>query len=157
MCLSHVCVYMCLSFGTILHIFSSDSNTCSMEQSPSWEANRFSTSQGIPRILWNANNFFFGACSPWSHALRNCDFYFNLVIIANFHRFSEAVKFFVVTMIRSRLGNMSRLSWMLPVSQSPYYVPLYIHLTFRRRIKSRLPFAGIIRSSPYSTRFQDKG
>jgi hypothetical protein len=30
-------------------------------------------------------------------------------------------------------------------------------LTFRRRIKSRLPFAGIIRSSPYSARFQDKG
>ena len=30
-------------------------------------------------------------------------------------------------------------------------------LTFKRRIKSRLPFAGIIRSSPYSTRFQDKG
>ena len=29
-------------------------------------------------------------------------------------------------------------------------------LTFRRRIKSRLPFAGIIRSLPYSTRFQDK-
>ena len=37
----------------------------------------------------------------------------------------------------------------------------YIHtlprLTFKRRIKSRLPFAGIIRSSPYSPRFQDKG
>ena len=32
-----------------------------------------------------------------------------------------------------------------------------ITLTFRRRIKSHLPFAGIIRSSPYSTRFQDKG
>ena len=30
-------------------------------------------------------------------------------------------------------------------------------LTFKRRIKSHLPFAGIIRSSPYSTRFQDKG
>ena len=30
-------------------------------------------------------------------------------------------------------------------------------LTFKRRIKSRLPFAGIIMSSPYSTRFQDKG
>ena len=30
-------------------------------------------------------------------------------------------------------------------------------LTFKRRIKSRLPFAGIIRSSPYSTRFQVKG
>ena len=30
-------------------------------------------------------------------------------------------------------------------------------LTFKRWIKSRLPFAGIIRSSPYSTGFQDKG
>ena len=30
-------------------------------------------------------------------------------------------------------------------------------LTFKRRFKSRLPFAGIIRSSPYSPRFQDKG
>jgi len=26
-----------------------------MEQSPSWEANRFSASQNIPRILWNPN------------------------------------------------------------------------------------------------------
>ena len=31
------------------------------------------------------------------------------------------------------------------------------YLTFRRRIKTRLPFAGIIRRLPYSTRFQDKG
>jgi len=30
-------------------------------------------------------------------------------------------------------------------------------LNFRRRIKSRLPFAGIIRRLPYSTRFQDNG
>jgi len=30
-------------------------------------------------------------------------------------------------------------------------------LTFKRRIKSNLPFAGIIRSSPYSPRFQDNG
>jgi hypothetical protein len=27
--------------------------TTSMEQSPSWEANRSSASQEIPRILWN--------------------------------------------------------------------------------------------------------
>ena len=32
-----------------------------------------------------------------------------------------------------------------------------ICLTFKRRIKSHLPFAGIIRSSPYSPRFQDNG
>ena len=31
------------------------------------------------------------------------------------------------------------------------------YLTFKRRIKSHLPFAGIIRSSPYSPCFQDKG
>jgi len=38
------------------------------------------------------------------------------------------------------------------------YVVIVIQpsLTFERRVKSRLPFAGII-SSPYSTRFQDKG
>ena len=32
-----------------------------------------------------------------------------------------------------------------------------IHLTFKRRIKSHLPFAGIIRSSQNAPRFQDKG
>jgi len=30
-------------------------------------------------------------------------------------------------------------------------------LTFKRRIKSHLPFAGIIRSSSYSPRFRDNG
>ena len=30
-------------------------------------------------------------------------------------------------------------------------------LNFKGRIKSHLPFAGMIRSSPYSTHFQDKG
>ena len=30
-------------------------------------------------------------------------------------------------------------------------------LTFKRQIKSHLPFAGIIRSSPYSPRFHNKG
>jgi len=29
--------------------------TYSMQQSPSWEANRFSTSQELPSILWNQN------------------------------------------------------------------------------------------------------
>ena len=34
---------------------------------------------------------------------------------------------------------------------------MWTGLSFKRRIKSRLPFAGIIRSAPYSPRFQDKG
>ena len=37
------------------------------------------------------------------------------------------------------------------------YRVLETPLTFRRRIKSRLPFAGIIRRLSYSTCFQDKG
>ena len=32
-----------------------------------------------------------------------------------------------------------------------------LDLNFRRRIKSRLPFAGIISSLSYSTRFEEKG
>ena len=45
------------------------------------------------------------------------------------------------------------LSW-----TEPYEVFTFSGLlTFKLRIKSRLPFAGIIRSSPYSTGFQDKG
>jgi len=46
-------------------------------------------------------------------------------------------------------------------TQSPYSKYFFqthkIGLNFRRRIKSRLPFAGIIRRLSYSTRFQDKG
>ena len=42
-----------------------------------------------------------------------------------------------------------------------FYIRGCVHrnsvLTFRRRIKSRLPFAGIIRRLSYSTGFQDKG
>jgi hypothetical protein len=34
---------------------SSDVLTYSMEQNPSWEANRFAASQEIPNILWNPN------------------------------------------------------------------------------------------------------
>ena len=39
----------------------------------------------------------------------------------------------------------------------PYISRAQFCLTFKRRIKSRLPFAGIIRSSQYSTRSQDRG
>jgi len=41
--------------------------------------------------------------------------------------------------------------------QDVLYIAHRTALTFRRRIKSRLPFAGIIRRLSYSTRFQDKG
>ena len=43
------------------------------------------------------------------------------------------------------------------LSSRDTYVTLSFQLTFKRRIKSHLPFAGIIRSSTYSPRFQDKG
>ena len=40
---------------------------------------------------------------------------------------------------------------------SPENNNMNMGVTFKRRIKCHLPYAGIIRSSPYSTRFQDKG
>jgi len=38
-----------------------------------------------------------------------------------------------------------------------YVFMVYMYLTFTRRIKSHLLFAGIIRRSPFPPRFQDKG
>ena len=45
----------CLIFEKFFYEEQTDTPilTYSMEQSPSWEANRFSASQAIPRILWN--------------------------------------------------------------------------------------------------------
>ena len=45
---------------------------------------------------------------------------------------------------------------LIPDEVLPLSMETIFHLTFRRRIKSHLPFAGVI-SSPYSPRFQDKG
>jgi hypothetical protein len=39
--------------------------TYSMEHSPAWEANHFSASQEIPRILWNLKDYYLlPRCSP---------------------------------------------------------------------------------------------
>ena len=44
----------------------------------------------------------------------------------------------------------------LPLLIIAFYAWTLCCLTFRRRIKSRLPFSGIIRRLPYSKHFQDK-
>jgi hypothetical protein len=45
--------------------------TYSMEQSPSWEANRFAASQEIPRVLWNPKvvTLLTYLLTPWSRVL----------------------------------------------------------------------------------------
>ena len=47
--LRHICVYTHTHTHTHMHLL----HTYSMQQSPSWEADRFAASQEIRRILWN--------------------------------------------------------------------------------------------------------
>ena len=50
-----------------------------------------------------------------------------------------------------------RMDWIELAQDRDRWRALETALTFKRRIKSHMPFAGIIRSSPYSPRFQDNG
>jgi len=97
---------------TELHQTRNITHNCSMEQSPPWEANRFSASQEIPLILWNPNVYY-------------C-----------IHKWTPPVPV---------------LSHLDPV-HTPKPTSWRSILTLRRRIKSHLLFAGIIRSSPFSPR-----
>ena len=84
--------------------------------------------------------------------LPKCDYVFCTIIIINTDRFSKEPGLIMHNAVHvlMDLYGFTLLSGIILVERG-------IILTFERRIKSHLPFAGIIRSSPYSPRFQDKG
>jgi hypothetical protein len=106
----HTCVFHLVQFYIYFRatrILSSWSRVLLEKLSGFQLFKKFSTFYGT-RIL-----FFVIAVSEVTHC-EMLNFYCNLGVMANFRRVSELLRFFVVTMISSRLGNMSRLSWMLP-------------------------------------------
>jgi len=60
---------------TVVHTYIlTHSLNYSMQQSPSWEANRFSASQEIPRILWNQKvHYHVHRCPPPVRILNHID------------------------------------------------------------------------------------
>jgi hypothetical protein len=73
-----MCSYDTVSLQYWIHfyLFTTYLLTHSMQQSPSWEANRFSASQEIPRILWNPNaHYRIHKCPPpvlfWASSIQS--------------------------------------------------------------------------------------
>jgi len=82
----------------------------------------------------------------------------SLLVFGAFAHLRKATVSLVISgcpsVLMSRIGRFESVQdgW-----RSQRWRHIEFRLTFRRRIKSRLPFAGIIRRLTYSTRFQDKG
>ena len=84
----------------------------------------------------------------------NCNYIFKDKYGKRFDVFVTDIMFYTVHSTCTCVFEHS-LEIVYVVSQNPLHI--IVLLTFKRRIKSHLPFEGIIRSSPYSTYFQDKG
>jgi len=107
--------------------------THSMEQSPSWEANRFSASQEIPRILWNPKvHYRIHKCTPLVPILSQLD----AVHTPTFHFLSIHLNIILPP-------SPSSPKWFLP-SKFPHPNPVYASL---------LPHTRYIHRPSHSSRF----
>jgi hypothetical protein len=104
--------------------------TYSMKQSPSWETNRFSAGQEIPRVLWNPNvHYRIHKCPPSVPILSQLNPVYTIIFhFLNIH---------VNIMLPSTLGSLPwflslRFSYQNPIHASPLphtrYMPLLSHI-----------------------------
>jgi len=100
--------------------------TYSMEQSPSWEANRFAVSQEIPRILWNPKAHFRIYKSPPPVPILS---QINPVHVSPSHCMKIHLNIILPSMLRSSKWCHSLRFFSLTLRRLMSYIYIYIYIS----------------------------